>query len=118
MTTKELKNFLQSIADAVKIPLFYGEYKTKSNEKPKQKYLIWFFNQSDDFFADGINFQKIRNFTLQLYSNKKEFETEDNIEAALTEGGFGYNRIDSFISEEQTHITTYEMEFIKNEQQS
>ena len=111
MTHKELAEFLNSVADTVNLDLYYGQYIGK-----KEKYLIWFLNQSDDFYADGSNYKKVRAFTLQHYSPTKDFATDEKIEAALNEGGFTYSTFDSYISEEKVNITTYEMEFLNDEQ--
>lgn len=113
MTYTELAKFLSDVADAVGLDLFYGQYIGKKNE-----YLIWFLNDSDDLYADGKNYKKVRAFTLQHYYPQKNFETSEKIEAALTEGGFAYSVFDSYISEEKMNLTTYEMEFMNDEQQS
>lgn len=111
MTYKELAEFLNSVANSVNLDLYYGQYIGKQEE-----YLIWFLNQSDDFYADGSNYKKVRAFTLQHYSPTKDFAKDEKIEAALNEGGFTYSTFDSYISEEKVNITTYEMEFLNDEQ--
>ena len=47
---------------------------------------------------------------VELYTDRKDTEAEEKIEAALDEMGLFYNKTETFISSEHLYMVRYEME--------
>lgn len=103
---------LQDIANIIagwKLPFAYYEFE---NEVPEPPYVVYFLDESDDFFADNVNYQKNRRLYIELYcTSKKEAMTEETmIEASLAENEMPYTKENDYISSERLYVTIYTME--------
>ena len=103
---------LQDIADIVstwKLPFAYFEFE---DEVPEPPYVVYFLDESDDFFADNQNYSLNRRLYIELYcSSKKEaMSTEAMIEASLIEKEMPFSKGNDYISGERLYVTVYTME--------
>lgn len=103
---------LQDIADIVsawKLPFAYFEFE---DEIPEPPYVVYFLDESDDFFADNQNYSLNRRLYIELYcSSKKEaMSTEAMIEASLIEKELPFSKDNDYISGERLYVTVYTME--------
>ena len=114
MTYTEVNNIMKALASALKCEYAYSAFKSGS----RKRFLIFYYDESDDFFADGVNYQSIENLVIEFYSPTKEIDSEKTIQSILTEYELGYSKITAYISSEAVNMTTYNMEVIINGQQS
>ena len=56
------------------LPYAYYQF-TKDTAKPPP-FICYYLAQSDDFAADGVNYAKIRQLVIELYTRYKDFELE------------------------------------------
>lgn len=103
---------LQDIADIVsswKLPFAYFEFE---DENPEPPFVVYFLDESDDFFADNQNYSQQRTLYIELYcSSKKEaMSTEAVIEASLIENDLPFAKDCDYISDERLYATVYTME--------
>ena len=77
MTNKEVFDMLAS----TKIPTVY--YSWKIGNAPALPYIVYYYPESDDFIADNINFQSINALNIELYTQNKDFATEQIVEDVL-----------------------------------
>lgn len=103
MTIKEIQTMIASF----NLPNAYHHFDEEQLATLTLPYIRWYFNGIDDMYADNINFQSIPELRIELYTDFKDFENENAIEAALAENGIAYDKIDSYIDSEQMYCTTY-----------
>ena len=107
MTFKEVKTMVESIG----YPATYYEFQ---KDVPKRPYVVWYFPRSDDFYADGLNYQKIEQLNIELYTRTKDFEAEAAVEAVLASYGLSWTREEQMIDQESGYEVLYIMEVIIN----
>lgn len=103
---------LQDIADIIstwELPFAYFEFE---DEVPEPPYVVYFLDESNDFFADNQNYSLNRRLYIELYcSSKKEaMSAEGLIEASLIESDIPFSKDCDYISGERLFVTVYTME--------
>lgn len=104
MTVKEIVQSLEQSGLAV------AYYQWPEEKAPEPPYLIYYFPNSEDFMADGINYQKINALAVELYTNNKDFAAEQKVEQALTDLGLSFIRSEQYISSEKMYEVLFETE--------
>ena len=79
------------------LPLAYDHF--AEGESPDPPFLIFLFPGSDNMYADNRVFQKIDNLNIELYTDKKDPETEARIEAILDGRALPYEKSEGWIAE-------------------
>lgn len=106
MTYKEVKTLLST----TNLPVVY--YQWPEGQAPEPPYLIFYYPGDNDFIGDNSNYQKIRELTVELYTDQKDFALEEVVEGVLS--GMVYSRYETYIDDERMFLVTYEMEVIIN----
>lgn len=106
MTYKEIKTLLST----TNLPVVY--YQWPEGQAPEPPYLIFYYPGDNDFVGDNSNYQKIRELTVELYTDQKDFALEETVEGVLS--GMVYSRYETYIDDERMFLVTYEMEVIIN----
>ncbi len=102
----DLKEFISSFG----LPFAYYEF-TNQTAVPTP-FICYYLADSSDFAADGINYSKIRQLVIELYTDQKDFELEAGIEAKLTAAGLFYSRNEAAIDSEQMYMVTFTSEIL------
>ena len=110
MTYKEVADLI----DGFKLPWAYYQFEQGTAVAPP--FLVYFYTGDDDLKADNINYQKVRELTIELYTEEKDFAKEDALEAYLTEHGICYSKTESYIDTERMHMVAYAAEIIITEE--
>ena len=79
---------------------------------PELPYFVFYFPSSDDFGADNINYVRIDNVNIELYTENKDFETEKQVETILTQNGFYFDKSETYIQQEQMYEVLYTIQII------
>lgn len=108
MTFKELNTMVKSIG----LPSNY--YQWPMGNVPALPYILFYYPSRDDFFADGVNYAKKTLMNIELYSQEKDFELEEQVETILEENGIAYDKEEQYISDERMYEVLYTMEVIIN----
>ena len=101
MTPEEIFTGLKGLG----YPVAYRKF--GEGEVPNAPYIVWYFNGTEDFPADGIAYQSIHDFNIELYAEKKDFEAEKKIEQWLTEQGIFFDYEEFYIESENYIETLY-----------
>lgn len=114
MTYKEIATMLNRVG----IPTAYYQFSEEEikAENIKPPFICFYYDRSDDFYADNSNYQKIVNLVIELYSDSKDFALEQTIEQILNENELTYTKNETFIEDELLFMEVYEMEVILNGQ--
>ena len=107
MTFKEVKTMVESIG----YPATYYEFQDAAPARP---FVVWYFPRSDDFYADGLNYQKIEQLNIELYTRTKDFSAEAAVEAVLANYGMSWTREEQMIDQESGYEVLYIMEVLIN----
>lgn len=106
MTYQEVKELVESLG----LPYCYYQFPQDTGQAPP--FLCFFFGSSDDLYADDRNFQRIRGLSIELYTDRKAFDLEEEIESRLEALDLPYYKEETFLDKERMHMTTYEMDVV------
>lgn len=106
MTLTDIGNMMASIG----YPWHYSHFK----KTPNMPYVVYYFPNSNDVYADTSNYVDRRALHVELFTPEKNFTAEANVEAALKANGLTWYKQTDFLSDELIFQTTYEMEVIIN----
>ena len=118
MTYKEVYQIISAIeltpasgqTPATYVPTAYLQF--PEDNAPEPPFICYYYTGDNDFKADDTNYQKIRQLTLELYCDNKNFNLESAVETKLTSSGFVYTKYEEYIDSEKMYMTTYELEVV------
>lgn len=109
MTIQELNGIL----DEIGLPYAYYQF---DDDTPQQlPFICWMITAHNDFMADGINYTEIVHLVIELYTNKKDFVTEQTVRGVLTSHGIPFTQDGTEIDSEGMHLETFVTEFVMTE---
>lgn len=101
MTRKELIDILKKTG----YPIRYNSFKTP----PSTPYLIYLATDTDNTFADNKVYEKNTNYQVELYTDKKDFDVQENIENLFDEYEIPWESSEAYIKEEKLYQVIYFM---------
>ena len=104
MTYDDIKNLL----DECNLPYAYDHF--VEGESPDPPFVCLLLPGSDNFSADGVVYQKIDQVKIELYTNIKDPEIEEIIEAVLDKHGIFYNKSEVWIDSEKMYEVMFSFE--------
>lgn len=107
MTLAEIKTLLENITDFQNKVVYYA---WPTGEAPALPFICYYEDSTNNFAADGIVYQPIRNITIELYSKHKDRASESAIESALTNAGIFYDKTEAYLDDERCFMESYEIE--------
>lgn len=99
---------IEKMLEQMNVPFRYFLFEEKEAVEPP--FLVWYLPESNNFFADGIVYEKIARLNLELYTDQKDFELEERLESLLETEDMAWNKTEAFLDEEQLYEVLYEME--------
>jgi hypothetical protein len=109
MTYKEIAAMIESIG----LPYAYYQFPEGTGQEPP--FVVFFYSNIDDLYADESNYQRIVTLNIELYTREKDFEKEATVEGILQNSGLSYYKEENYIDSEKMYQIAYEMEVIINE---
>lgn len=85
-----------------------------NNPAPPPPFLVYYYPGDNDFKADDANYQAVRQLTIELYCDNKDFTLEKAVEDVISSNGFVYAKSEEYIDSEKLYMTTYQTEVIIN----
>lgn len=101
---------ISSILETVGLPYAYYQFPNDTPQTPP--FLCFYFENSNDVYADDKNYKRITGLTIEFYSDTKDFYYEALIEDTLTANGLVYRKSEQFLDTEKMHETVYEMQVV------
>lgn len=108
MTYKEIAAMIESIG----LPYAYYQFPEGTGQEPP--FVVFFYSNIDDLYADESNYQRIVTLNIELYTREKDFEKEATVEGILQNSGLSYYKEENYIDSEKMYQIAYEMEVIIN----
>ena len=90
------------------LPFAYHHF--AEGESPEPPFLIYVTPGSNNFGADGKVYFKAKQLDLELYTDKKMPELEEQVEAVLDTYELFYEKTETYIESEKLYEVLYEME--------
>ena len=109
MTYRQIAEMVSSIG----VPYAYYQFPNNTGIAPP--FVCFYFDSSNDFAADNVNYQRIRPLTLELYTDNKDFTLEQTVENILNQNGLVYSREETFLDSEKMYMVTFMTEIIITE---
>lgn len=104
MTREEIAAMIASVG----LPYAYDHFE-KRNAPGGPPFICFLYTDSDDFLADGVNYQRVTDLTIELYVDAPDFALEAAVETALNGAGLVYARSGpEYIQEERMYRTIYD----------
>lgn len=99
---------LLKMVKEISLPNAYHHFAEGESASPP--FLIYLLAKSDNFSADGKAYFKANEVHLELYSDVKDLELEEKVEAVLDRYGIFYEKLESFIESEKLYEVLYVFE--------
>lgn len=103
------ENVIEMLEEAG-LPLAYDHF--AEGESPEPPFLIFLFPGTDNLFADDTVYQKIDELNIELYTDKKDPETENLIEDILIAHELPYEKSEVWIESEKMYEVLYQTQMI------
>ena len=84
MTYKQVAEMVGTIG----VPYAYYQFPNNTGIAPP--FVCFYFDSSNDFAADNVNYQRIRPLSIELYTDNKDFTLEQTVENVLNQNGLVY----------------------------
>ena len=94
--------------EEVKLPYAYHHF--VEGESPDPPFLVFLYPNSDNFAADGMVYFKVNRLNIELYTDLKDVELEETVEAVLDKHGIFYEKSEVWIESENLYEVLYQME--------
>lgn len=88
----------------------YAYHHFAEGESPEPPFLVFLYPESDNFSADGTVYFRINRLHIELYTDLKNPDLEDSIEAVLLRYGIFYGKSETWIEAEKLYEVLYGME--------
>ena len=109
MTQIELYQSLKSIGFPVAYHHFEG---TEKNPVPTSPYIAYLFSNSGDLMADDRNYVEISDFQVELYTTKKDLQSEALVQNKLKALELPYSKSETWIESEKMYQVIYQIRLI------
>lgn len=90
------------------LPFAYDHF--VEGEVPGPPFLAFLYPKAVNFAADGIAYYKVNQLDIELYTDLKQPELEEKVEAVLLKHGIFYSKSEVWIESEKLYEVLYEME--------
>lgn len=108
MTYKEVASMVESFG------LPYAYYQFPEGTAQPTPFVVFFFRNSTDLYAENSNYQHKEVLNIELYTSEKDFDIEGMIEEFINDHGLTYYKEENYLNSEMMWQTAYEMEVIIN----
>ena len=108
MTLTEIYNMVVQVG----IPVAYYQFSDATAKEPP--FICYYYQNDDDFSADNINYARINQLVIELYTDDKDFTLESQLETVLIQHDMYFNKTEVYIDDEKMYMVTYTMEVLIN----
>lgn len=108
MTLKEIYNMVVQVG----VPVAYYQFSNDTAKEPP--FICYYYPNDDDFSADNINYARINQLVIELYTDNKDFTLESQLETVLIQHDMYFNKTEVHIDDEKMYMVTYTMEVLIN----
>ena len=100
------EDVIQMLAET-EIPFAYDHF--AEGESPDPPFICCLFPGSENFAADNVVYMEFSNLSIELYTDEKDPELEDRVEAVLNDHELFWNKSEVWIESEKLYEVLYRM---------
>ena len=104
MTYEQIAEMMEEMG----LPFAYHHY--AEGESPAPPFLLFLSPRENPFSADNVAYFSCKQLDIELYTDKKLPELEEQVEAVLAKHEIYYTKTELFIDSEELYEVLYEME--------
>ena len=104
----KILDILQAFKEAEGIDFAYDHF--AEGESPSPPFVVYLYPSTNNFSADGIVYYPVNAVNVELYTDKKDPDTEKKLEHLLTEAGVFFEKSEIWISSERLYEVLYSFE--------
>ena len=97
-----------AMMEELKFPFAYDHF--VEGESPEPPFVVFLYPGSNHFAADGRVYYKVKRLNIELYTDLKNVELEEQVEAVLDGHGIFYEKSEVWIESENLYEVLYQME--------
>lgn len=101
---------ISTMIESFGLPYAYYQFPEGTGQEPP--FVVFFYSDIDDVYADDANYQRIVTLNIELYTREKDFDSEATIEGVLADNDLTYYKEENYIDSEKMYQIAYEMEVI------
>lgn len=94
--------------ERMNLPIAYDHF--AEGEAPDPAFICFLFSGSENFGADDHVYYEVSNLHIELYTDKKDPELEDQLEAILDEYELFWDKSEVWIESEKLYEVLYQMQ--------
>lgn len=102
------KERIEAILDVLEIEYRYHHFEEREAVNPP--FICWLIPETRNFSADGEVYFKSDKVDIELYTDEKDFELEERVEAALDAADLFWQKSEQYIKSENMYEVLYEVE--------
>ena len=102
------KERIEAILDVLEIEYRYHHFEECEAVNPP--FICWLIPETRNFSADGKVYFKSDKVDIELYTDEKDFELEERVEAALDAADLFWQKSEQYIKSENMYEVLYEVE--------
>lgn len=107
MTPEQIEQMLEEMG----VPYRFHHFTQKEMREISLPIIVWTSPGTDNFFADGQTYHKIKQLDIELYTDQKDWSLEETLEGILDKHGIAWEQTASqWIESEKMWESLYEME--------
>lgn len=99
---------VMAMMEELKLPFAYDHF--VEGESPDPPFVVFLYPGSNHFAADGRVYYKVNRLNIELYTDLKSIELEEQVEAVLDGHGIFYEKSEVWIESENLYEVLYQME--------
>lgn len=92
------------------LPIAYYQFSEATAKAPP--FICYYYPQDNDFSADNVNYIRVNQLIVELYTDNKDFALEDTIEGILHDNDMFFDKTEAYIDDEKMYMITYTMEVL------
>ena len=98
------------MAMVAEMGLPYAYHHFAEGESPEPPFIVFLYPEADNFAADWTVYFKINRLHIEIYTDLKQPELEESVEAVLLKNGIFYSKTETWIESEKLYEVLYGME--------
>ena len=99
---------LQTFKEMYGINYAYDHF--AEGESPSPPFVVYLYPATNNFSADGIVYYPVNEVNIELYTEKKDPNTEKQLERLLKEAGIFFEKSEIWIDSERLYEVLYKFE--------
>ena len=103
---------INSLLGSIGYPYNYEFF--PENKVPAPPYMVFYYPNRDDFYADDSNYSHIEQLNIELYTDEKDFDAEAAVESVLKSNDITFQKQEAYIESENLYQVLYIMEVVIN----